>query len=125
MADKQDFDAIHDGLKDEISKTRFLGIGGAAESGAHLLYEFRHANDLPDFLFINSDEVATAGLVNQDSEWLHRDVRRLVFIDDFCGSGQQATDFSLDKVSSIRKIAKRSNLDIEVWYLAILAQRLA
>ena len=121
IADKQNFEAIHDGLEDEISKTRFLGIGGAAESGAHLLYDFRLANDLPDFLFINSDEVATAGLANPDSKWSNPDVRRLVFMDDFCGSGQQATDFSLDEVFSIRKIAKRSNLDIEVWYLAILA----
>ena len=122
MADKQDFDAIHDGLKDEISKTRFLGIGGAAESGAHLLYEFRHANDLPDFLFINSDQVATAGLSRpKNQNGVHPDVRRLVFMDDFCGSGQQATDFSLDEVSSMRQIAKRGNLDIEIWYLAILA----
>ena len=121
IANKQDFEAIHDGLEDEIAKTRFLGIGGAAESGAHLLYDFRLANDLPSFLFINADEVATDGLISPDSEWRYPDVHRLVFMDDFCGSGQQATSFSLAKVASIREIAKRSNLDIEVWYLAILA----
>ena len=103
LADKQDFDAIHDGLEDEISKTRFLGIGGAAKSGAHLLYDFRIANGLPSFLFINSDQVATAGLFNPDSEWNCPDVHRLVFMDDFCGSGQQATNFSLAEVASMRK----------------------
>jgi hypothetical protein len=121
LPDKQDFEAIHDGLVDEISKTRFLGIGGASESGAHLLYDFRIINDLPTQLFVNADEVTTAGLLNPDSEWSFPDVHRLVFIDDFCGSGQQATDFSNSDIAAMHQVAKRSNSQVEFWYLTILA----
>lgn len=123
ISDKHDFEAIHNGLVDEISKTRFLGIGGAAESGAHLLYDFRIANNLPTRLFVNADQVTTAGLFNDESEWRCPDVHRLVFIDDFCGSGHQATDFSQRDVAAMHQVANRSNLQIEVWYLTILATR--
>lgn len=41
----------------ELSATRFLGVGNPSESGVHLLYYFRQENKIPKDLFINTDDV--------------------------------------------------------------------
>ena len=72
----------------ELRQTRFVPLGTPAESSSRLLYDFRTVNDLPTTLFPNpGDLVATAeGLLARK-----KPVRRVVFLDDLCGSGDQAT----------------------------------
>src|SRR5205823_181428 len=52
-----DRDLIGRAFLDELSRTRFLGIGNPSESGCHLLYFFRQENALSKHLFINSHEI--------------------------------------------------------------------
>lgn len=75
-----------------LSRTRFLGVGNPSESGVHLLYYFRQENRIPRKLFVNTDELfaSDGGEVVKMSD-KHKDVDRIVFIDDLCGSGSQAT----------------------------------
>lgn len=69
-------------------ETAFIGVGLPSESGQHMLYPFRQANDL-----------SAAGVVSL-LELFHRDqnqklalnnpsINHLIFIDDFCASGEQ------------------------------------
>jgi hypothetical protein len=85
----------------ELQKTRFVGIGNPAESGTHLLYPFRQVNDLPPELFIDSTRVVSPHTFsNQEDE-----INRYVFIDDLCGSGEQAeiyTDSFLEKLKAVK-----------------------
>lgn len=84
-------------------ETRFLGIGNPSESGTHLLYFFRQENRLSKKQFINTHEI-----FRRDSAGLlllaNPDIKHYVFIDDFCGSGSQASDYSTDIISEIKKI---------------------
>lgn len=76
----------------ELSATRFLGVGNPSESGVHLLYYFRQENKIPKDLFINTDDVIEYddnGKAQLRSSF--KDVKHYVFIDDVCGSGTQAT----------------------------------
>lgn len=83
---------IEEEYKKRLSRTRFLGVGNPSESGVHLLYYFRQENRIPRKLFINTDELfaTDGGEVIKLSE-KHKDVDRIVFVDDLCGSGSQAT----------------------------------
>lgn len=85
----------------EMRATRFLGIGNPSESGTHLLYYFRQENGLPKGLFINSYEIFLRG---PNGERLLRDSRvaRYVFLDDICGSGQQAGQYSEDVLKELK-----------------------
>lgn len=87
-----DGNLIEEEYRKRLSRTRFLGVGNPSESGVHLLYYFRQENRIPRKLFINTDELfaSDGGEVVELSE-KHKDVDRIVFIDDLCGSGSQAT----------------------------------
>lgn len=83
---------IEAAFKDELLRTRFLGVGNPSESGVHLLYYFRQENRIPKRLFVNTDDVIerhSNGSISLRSDFA--DATRFVFIDDLCGSGQQAT----------------------------------
>lgn len=80
LADTLDSNAIELKFSEELKNTRFIGIGNPSESGAHLLYFFRQENNLSKRNFIQTDEINTAANI---------DVQRVVFLDDFCGSGSQ------------------------------------
>lgn len=88
----------------ELQKTRFVGIGNPAESGPHLLYPFRQVNELRLELFIDGTQVLSQDTFSdQESE-----ISRYVFIDDLCGSGEQAktyTDSFLEKLKQINPSA--------------------
>lgn len=87
----------------ELRATRFLGIGNPAESGTHLLYYFRQENRLPKDLFINPHQIfsrtATATALRNPT------VKRYVFLDDMCGSGHQAQEYSQEIVSELKRLA--------------------
>lgn len=102
-------------LKVELS-TRFLGIGNPSESGTHLLYFFRQENRMSKNLFINTHEIfkkdSSGKLSLADST-----IKSYVFIDDFCGSGSQAIEYSENIVEEIKKLEPTINVS----YLMLFA----
>jgi hypothetical protein len=101
----------------ELSATRFLGVGNPAESGCHLLYYFRQENSLPRDLFIHAHQVFSRQAAQPQTRLRDPDIKRYIFIDDFCGSGKQGTEYSQDLVEEI----KRLNPDIFVAYHVLFA----
>ena len=103
---------------EELKNTRFLGVGNPSESGVHLLYYFRQENNIPKDLFVNTDDLVIYEQ-NEDGE-VHaklrdkfKNVKRFVFIDDLCGSGQQATsnDSNVRRcVTNLRSFLPSSNI---------------
>lgn len=108
---KSEFDIVQ-------SKTRFLGVGNPSESGAHLLYTFRQENKIPKTLFINSVDLFKRNAAGSN-ELKFPDVTEYVFIDDFCGSGQQAERYSKKIVAELKAL----NKDINVSYLMLFSTK--
>lgn len=100
----------------ELHRTRFLGVGNPSESGCHLLYYFRQENELPKTLFIHAHQIflrqATTGL----PALRNPDVTRYVFIDDFCGSGHQAKEYSQDLVEDLKRLNPNSHVSYYVLF---------
>lgn len=109
----RDIKFIHDQFKLIERKTRFLGIGNPSESGPHLLYYFRQENKISKKLFINTHEIISRSGKNRSLRI--PGVSHYVFIDDFCGSGKQATDYS----TSVIKELKELNPNIETSYFML------
>ena len=120
-SDKDDFGSIHQGFLDEVGRTRFLGLGKPAESGTRLLYDFRLINDLSVNSCLSVPELFTGAFDNPHSEWAFPEVERVVFIDDFCGTGDQAAGIGHTHLPWMRKAAKHKGVVIDVWYLTLLA----
>jgi hypothetical protein len=114
--DTLDQELIHREFDSELKRTRFLGVGNPAESGTHLLYYFRQENNLPKELFCNTEQIFSfsPGIrpTIRDSS-----IKRYVFMDDFCGSGNQVKQYLSGMVSEI----KEQQPDCEVWYLVLFA----
>ena len=104
--DTLDVDLIDPLFRAECEATRFLGVGNPAESGCHLLYYFRQENGLPNNLFIHTHQVFTraAGPLRLRDPT----VKRYIFIDDFCGSGKQGTEYSQDIVEEIKRLNRHA-----------------
>lgn len=108
--------------KEELQKTRFLGVGNPSESGVHLLYYFRQENKIPKNLFVNTDDIMVRhkdGTVSLRNNF--KDATRFVFIDDICASGEQATtDTNVKRcVDELRMLKK----DVHVSYLMLFGMR--
>lgn len=86
-----------------LNRVRFIGIGNPSESGTHLLYYFRQENRLPKKLFVHPYELFEGPLA---SPRLIGGVDQIVFLDDFCGSGTQATRYSKHILARIRELNK-------------------
>lgn len=102
---------LSDAIRDELSHTRFLGVGNPSESGIHLLYYFRQENRLSKDSFIDSMKIFTRRDENGNSIRAIRDpnIRRYIFLDDICGSGETARDYSeelLDELLHLNPNAK-------------------
>ncbi|MEP6669181.1 MAG: hypothetical protein ABJF10_08515 [Chthoniobacter sp.] len=104
-------------FKKAESRTRFLGVGNPSESGCHLLYYFRQENQLPSNLFIHGHEIFTWDRDQNKQTLRHPDVDHYVFIDDLCGSGEQARIYSQGICSDIRSLNKRARIS----YLVLFA----
>lgn len=105
---KQNRDTLNEGLIEklfhyELQNTRFLGIGNPSESGTHLLYYFRQENALPRDLFINAHQIF-AQTADGRRGIRNPSVNRYVFLDDFCGSGKQAQEYSQDIVEDLKRL---------------------
>ncbi len=116
--DTMDATLIDRSFKAERESTRFLGVGNPSESGSHLLYYFRQENSLPKNLFIHTHQIfsrPSGGRVQL------RDpaIKRYVFIDDFCGSGEQGTTYARDLVEDIKQLGR----DVYVDYYVLFGTR--
>lgn len=76
-----------------LSKTRFVALGNVSESSAHLMYIFRKENSIRTDIFIDSSQI-----IDCDSN-----VEHFVFIDDICGSGNQAYEYTEVALRNIDK----------------------
>lgn len=124
--DTLDLNFLNASFMNELRNTRFLGVGNPSESGVHLLYYFRQENALTKNLFFNAYEIFRRDIIVEkdihDYETRRLDfalsdpsIRRYVFIDDFCGSGSQATTYSREIVDKIKEL----DSEIEVHYLML------
>lgn len=114
-ADTLDSGVIDPLFKTELEGTRFLGVGNPSESGCHLLYYFRQENALSKNLFIHTHEVFTR--LGGTLQLRDPSISRYIFIDDFCGSGEQGTEYSRDLVEDLRAL----NGNASVAYYAMFA----
>lgn len=104
--DTQDVCFLECNFQEKLSKTRFLGMGNPSESGVHLLYYFRQENCLQSELFINADDIFDRKILNSRIETNLHDIsiEHYIFLDDFCGTGSQAVQYSEKTVTSIKTI---------------------
>lgn len=117
--DTRDIGLLNREFELHLAKTKFLGMGNPSESGVHLLYYFRQENRLHSDHFINThqifarDPVAGAATIRIRNPM----VTDYVFIDDLCGSGTQAAEYSQDIIEPLRAL----NPDVKVHYLVLFA----
>jgi len=96
----------------ELKKTRFLGLGNPSESGPHLLYYFRQENELGEKYFINQFDIFEINS-NGKLELKNKNIKRYIFIDDFCGGGTQAVTYlGKDWIKKIKSLDK----SVEICY---------
>lgn len=126
QGDTTDIDFINEEFNKELDTTRFLGVGNPSESGVHMLYYFRQECKLSKEFFINTSDIFKTTKITEElsdkteriflkSEITDKNIKRYVFIDDFCGSGSQAKDYLQNLVENI----KFEDKDIEVNYLML------
>ncbi|MCS5506764.1 hypothetical protein [Curtobacterium flaccumfaciens] len=109
-------------IKAELSATRFLGIGSPAESGTHLLYLFRQVNHLPPSLFISEADILDGPSYKESTKFRDVNVRRLVYIDDLLGSGEQVKTYSKEFLADVRRIALKTNQPLSMSYYTLFAK---
>lgn len=104
----------------EIKSTRFLGIGNPSESGTHLLYFFRQENGLGKDNFIHSHEILSFDRSDKNNlkiKMKKPDIKRYVFLDDVCGSGTQAIEYSKELISDMKSV----DSSIQVYYFTLFS----
>lgn len=109
------------GFDKKLAQTRFLGVGGPAESGTHLLYYFRQENQLSKSLFPNPYELLDASEGDGRFRMADPEARELVFIDDVVGTGRQAAEHNTAFIQHLRAAAALSRQPIRIWYLTLFA----
>lgn len=114
---------FRDLLGSELARTRFIGMGNPAESGTHLLYYFRQEAELPKDVFIHPHQLFDGDASNPDTHLADPNVRRIIFIDDICGSGSQSITYSRNVLPQIRAAAARSGQPVHISYLVLLGSR--
>jgi hypothetical protein len=93
-------------FKKYLEKCRFSHIGRPSESGCFMLYYFRQSNKLPISIFLDRWEDIT------------QEIRSILFIDDFLGTGSTAVRFWNNPI--VQNLVKEYP-DIELYYLVIFA----
>jgi hypothetical protein len=103
----------------ELSSTRFVGVGNPSESGAHLLYYFRQVNYLPKHLFVDLASAFSPTIEAGTLKYLPRDrsVSRYVFFDDLVGSGTQACRYLTSQLRRIRA----ASTGLELRFMSLFA----
>lgn len=109
-------------VNEALAKTRFLGVGNPSESGVHLLYYFRQENRLGKSLFLDSAAVFMSTLDEEgkiNRALADPDIERYIFVDDVCGSGDTAVNYSDGIVTELLALKP----DAKLHYLAMFATR--
>jgi len=104
---------------EELQATRFVGMGNPAESGTHLLYYFRQENRLPKTLFVHQHEILTSAATDPNADFSSPSLKRVVFIDDFCGSGEQSIAYSQKVLRDLNDVGRRRGRKIEFSYFVL------
>ena len=115
----KDEGVIEEEFKKRLERTRFLSIGNPSESSAHLLYFFRQENRLERNLFINAHQLYTHTAEGDllIAKTVVEGIDRIVVLDDFCGSGSQATAFDEEFVVNLKK----DKPEIKIDYFSLFA----
>ncbi len=121
--DSVDVTLLHQLYEKELRQTRFLGVGSPAESGTHLLYYFRQENQLAKNVFVSLAGLYDRRIDDPAVALADSEVRRIVFLDDLCGSGTQASRYSERVLPTLRKVAERNDFSLQIEYLVLVAQR--
>lgn len=106
-------------LTEELQRTRFLGVGNPSESGVHLLYFFRQENGLSKLSFLDAAQLylTATGPAGRFRTPRYPEVKRYVFLDDLCGSGETAYIYSRDLLPDLLD----ADPDVEVHYFSLFA----
>lgn len=105
--DTTDIEKIDKLFRVALGSTRFLGIGNPSESGVHLLYYFRQINNLCSDLFIHTHQIFSRSYNKKKRtyfDFVDKQICRYVFIDDFCGTGSQAKDYSDGPIAKLKEL---------------------
>lgn len=118
----KDVSLLRKQYQDQLSATRFVGLGNPAESGAHLLYVFRQVNYLPKDYFadlLSAFAIKPSRTRAGEIEYQIRNasVNRIVFFDDIVGSGTQARQYLSEELKRIRA----GDPTFELSFLALFA----
>lgn len=127
LGDSINPDEIYPVFENEMTKTKFIGIGNPSESGTHLLYFFRQENELPKDVFVHSHQLVNLKRIEKGNNTVTEislgfpDTNRYIFLDDICGSGQQVISYMSndDTISSMKDI----NPNIELIYITLVASK--
>lgn len=100
-------------VEEELAKTRFVGVGNPSESGVHLLYFFRQENNLPKTVFVESMRIFRRSrakkpwwkIWGRDRTLRDPSITRYVFLDDICGSGNTAVDYSEEVIEPLFQLS--------------------
>jgi len=110
-------------VRNELLYTRFFGVGNPSESGVHLLYYFRQVNGLGKRMFVDATQIFTRstrqdlslldnflarlGLAvkgSNDRRLRRPSLKRYIFLDDVCGSGETAIDYSWEVLGDLMRL---------------------
>jgi len=120
----KDVSLLRKQYQNQLSATRFVGLGNPAESGAHLLYVFRQVNYLAkdyfaDILSVFASEPSRTRAGEMEYQIRDASVNRIVFFDDIVGSGTQAKLYLPGELKRIRA----SNPNFELDFFALFATK--
>ena len=115
----RDENEIHRQFAAELAATRFIGMGNPAESGTHLLYYFRQENQLSRALFVHQHELLTSAVTDPSVDFADPNLKRVVFIDDLCGSGEQSVLYSKTLLRDLKHVASLKGRSIQFQYLVV------
>lgn len=109
---------LEDKVNNSLSETRFVGVGGASESGHYILYRFRQMNRIPAANFMDPSAIFNGTRKLGSSvvfNLANQKIRKYIFIDDICGSGETAINTYDETAKSIVK----SDPGVEVVFACI------
>lgn len=124
-SDTVDRNIINNKFQKELLATRFIGLGSPADSGTYLLYLFRQENNLATYQFITSQDIFTLDTKTGRTILSDHNIKRYIFLDDLCGSGQQCMEFIEDPnypediITTIRRLKKEIKEDVIIDYYSL------
>jgi hypothetical protein len=103
-------DELAQALNEELAQTRFFGIGNPSESGVHLLYYFRQENKLEKNHFMDAVQIFSREAGSNTRLLRKPTIKRYIFLDDICGSGKTAIDYSTLVLDDLLRLNPKANV---------------